>query len=286
MINLLSKKLDNKQRKARDKEDDRVEVDLRQSEGEEHSDDEDGNSVVLKKVTGKGASSGGPIDRFCKLTLEEIVAARKGKRVVADKVQSKISTEKREQKRDRAFILPSFDLMLEANFGRNLRGPSPYEMSGKFLQKRKKKVLESLKSHQESWELNGCTVMTYAWTNKKAVKKDGKYIFKLVDRCIEDIGVQNSFDLMRKFLSRDLVRCGIARFATAYLNLKSLLDNKKQLQRLFRENELNELGYLNKVKGKKANKIVRSGTFWKGVESAANYYETVMFGKVYRRRSG
>ena len=79
--------------------------------------------------------------------------------------------------------------------------------------------------------------------------------------------------LMRKFLSRDLVRCGVTRFATAYLNLKSLLENKKQLQRLFREDELSELGYLKSVKGKKANKIVRSKTFWKGVETAVNYFE-------------
>ncbi|XP_066392275.1 uncharacterized protein [Miscanthus floridulus] len=78
---------------------------------------------------------------------------------------------------------------------------------------------------------------------------------------------------MRKFLSRDLVRCGVTRFATAYLNLNSLLENKKQLQRLFREDELNELGYLNSIKGKKANKIVRSETFWKGVETTVNYFE-------------
>ena len=131
------------------------------SEGEEHSDIDGNNSViVLKKVTGKGASSGGPMDKFCKLTPEEIVAARKGKSVVADKVQSKLSTEKREEKRDRAceyicqffyeagiphntITLPSFDLMLEAigDFGRNLRGPTPYEMSGKFLQKRRGKCM-------------------------------------------------------------------------------------------------------------------------------------------------
>ena len=73
------------------------------SEGEEHSDADGSNSViVLKKVTGKGASLGGPMDKFYKLTPEEIVAARKGKSVVADKVQSKLSTEKREEKRDRA----------------------------------------------------------------------------------------------------------------------------------------------------------------------------------------
>ena len=371
MVNLLTNKMDNKQRKGKEKEEDRAIVDLSHSEGEEHSDAEGNSVIVLKKVSSKGASLG-PIDKFCKLTLEEIVAARKGNSVLAEKVQSKLSTEKREEKRDRAceyicqffyeagiphntITLPSFDLMLEAigDFGRNLRGPTPYEMSGKFLQKRKRKVQELLKSHQESWELNGCSVMTDAWTDKRgrgvmnlvvhsaygvcfldsvdcsAVKKDGRYIFELVDKCIEEIGVQNVvqvvtdnarpneaaasllkakypsifwngcaahtidlmledigkmpkvaatiskakcltvflyahtrvLDLMRKYLSRDLVRCGVTRFATAYLNLKSLLENKKQLQRLFREDELNELGYLNSVKGKKANKIVRSKTF-------------------------
>jgi len=53
-------------------------------------------------VTGKGASSVGSMDKFYKLTSEEIVAARKGKSVVDDKVQSKLSTKKREEKRDRA----------------------------------------------------------------------------------------------------------------------------------------------------------------------------------------
>ena len=227
MLNLLSKKDDNKQKKSVEKEEERAQVDLNYSEGEEHSDG-DGNSIlVLKKVTSKG----GPMDKYCKLTPEEVVAARKGKSGVAEKVQSKLSTEKREEKRDRAceyicqffyeagiphntVTLPSFDLMLEAigDFGRNLRGPTPYEMSGKFLQKRKRKVQETLKSHQESWEFNGCTVMTDAWTDKRgrgvmnlvvhsaygvcfldsvdcsAVKEDGRYIFKLVDRCIEEIG--------------------------------------------------------------------------------------------------
>jgi hypothetical protein len=57
---------------------------------------------VIKKVTSKGASSGGMMDKFCKLTPEEIVAARKSRSVAVDKVQSKLSTQKREEKRDRA----------------------------------------------------------------------------------------------------------------------------------------------------------------------------------------
>jgi len=233
MVNLLTKKLDSKKKKIHKKDEDRAMVDLRHSEGEDS--DGDGNSViVLKKVSSKGGSSGGPMDKFYRLTPEEVVAARKGKGSAENKVQSKLSSEKREEKRDRAceyicqffyeagiphntVTLPSFELMLEAvgDFGRNLRGPTPYEMSGKFLQKRKKKVQESLKSHQESWELHGCSVMTDAWIDKRgrgvmnlvvhsaygvcfldsvdcsAVKKDGRYIFELVDRCIEEIGVHN-----------------------------------------------------------------------------------------------
>ena len=152
MVQLLSKKLDIKQKKKQDKEDDRAEVDLSHSKGEEQSDGEGNSVIVLKKVSNKGTSSGGPMDKFCKLTLEEIVAGRKGKSSVQNKVQFKLSTEKREEKRDRACVyicqffyeagiphntvsLPSFDLMLEAigDLGRNLRGPTPFEMSGKFL---------------------------------------------------------------------------------------------------------------------------------------------------------
>ncbi|XP_021313510.1 uncharacterized protein LOC8078073 [Sorghum bicolor] len=382
ILEVLAIKSDNKQKKAEEKEEDRAVVDLSHSEGEEHSDAEGNSVIVVKKMSSKGHS--GPIDKFCRLTTEEIVAARKGKGVLSEKVQSKISTEKREEKRDRACeyickffydasiphnvtTLPSFELMLEAigDFGRGLRGPTPYEMSGKFLQKRKRKVQELVKAHKESWELHGCSVMTDVWTDKRgrgvmnlvvhsaygvyfldsvdcsAVKKDGRYIFELVDKCIEEIGVQNVvqvvtdnarpneaaasllrakhpsifwngcaahtidlmledigkmprvaatiskakcltvflyahtrvLDLMRKYLSRDLVRCGVTRFATAYLNLKSMLENKKQLQRLFREEELHELGYLKSAKGKKAEKVAKSETFWRDVETAVNYFE-------------
>jgi hypothetical protein len=97
MQNLLTKKTYNKQvkqRKDKEKEEDRAVVDLNHSEGEEHSDVEGNSVVVLKKVTGKGASSG-LIDKFCKLIPEEIVAARKGSSLLAEKVQSKLSTKKK-----------------------------------------------------------------------------------------------------------------------------------------------------------------------------------------------
>ena len=153
---------------------------------------------------------------------------------MSQKVQTKITTQKREERRDRAceYIcqffyeasiphntvnLPSFAHMLKAigSFGKGLRGPSAYEMSVPFLKKRKQKVLATFKNHQESWQQTGCTVMTDAWTNRKgrgvmnlvvhsahgvyfldsvecsSARKDGKYIFDLVDKCIEDIGEEN-----------------------------------------------------------------------------------------------
>ncbi|KAM0924434.1 hypothetical protein ACQ4PT_004856 [Festuca glaucescens] len=79
--------------------------------------------------------------------------------------------------------------------------------------------------------------------------------------------------LMRDFLGKDLVRSGITRFATAYLNLKSMLDNKKELQKLFRSDQMDEMGYLKKVKGTEANKTVCSELFWRGVDSAVNFFE-------------
>ena len=176
-----------------------------------------------------------------------------------------------------------------------------------------------------------------------SVQKNGKYIFDLVDNCIEDIGadkvVQVVIDnasvnvaaaslmkakrpsifwngcaahcidlmledignlgsvdkiiaqarqvtvflyahtrvlaLMRKTLGKDLVRSGITRFATAYLNPKSLQDNKKEMLKLFRSDELHEMGYLEKDKGKIAHKVVQLESFWKGVDSniAVNYFE-------------
>ena len=37
---------------------------------------------------------------------------------------------------------------------------------------------------------------------------------------------------------------------------------------LFKSDEMEELGYLKQAKGNKANKVVRSQTFWKNVDTA------------------
>ncbi|XP_044405327.1 uncharacterized protein [Triticum aestivum] len=385
IVEYLTRKGEKKAMKVTEQKRRRCEVDLSHSEGEGASDSDGTNNSVLVLKSARGTtskSSSGPMEKFCKLTPKEAIAARKEK--AADNIQLKLTTGRREQKRIRAceyicqffyeacipfnaVTLPSFDLMLESigQYGEDLDGPSPYEMGGPYLKKRKKRVKDSFKAHKEHWELTGCTIMTDAWTDIRgrgvmnlvvhsaygvvfldsvdcsAAKKNGKYIFDLVDRCIEEIGEKHVvqvvtdnasvnqaaskllnakrpkvfwngcaahcidlmledigklpsvdstitkaravtvflyahtrvLNLMREFLSKDLVRSGITRFATAYLNLKSMLDNKKQLQKLFRSDELDEMGYLKKVKGNEASKTVRSETFWRGVDIAVKFFE-------------
>jgi hypothetical protein len=347
----------------------RGKVCLDHSEGEE-GDEDCGNAVVMKSKPQRSSFKGaGSMEKFySSSTIKESVK----KYNLGTKTQSVLSTQERVKRRNRAceyicqffyeasiphntVTLTSFACMLEAigRFGKDLEGPSAYEMSGPFLQKRKKKVMDTFKHHRETWELTGCTVMTDAWTDRKCrgvmnlvvhsahgglfvnsvdcsdVKKDGRYIFELVDQCIEDIGADkvvqvvtdnasvnmaaaillkakrpsifwngcaaHTIDLvledigklgpvdktivearlvtvflyaytrvlalMRSVLKKDLVRSGVTRFATAYLNLKSLQDNKYGLQKLFRSDELHEMGYLKKDKGDKAHKVVKSEAF-------------------------
>ena len=42
---------------------------------------------------------------------------------------------------------------------------------------------------------------------------------------------------------------------------------------LFKSDEMEELGYLKQAKGNKANKVVRSQTFWKNVDTAVNFFD-------------
>ncbi|WVZ64756.1 hypothetical protein U9M48_014231 [Paspalum notatum var. saurae] len=366
---LLTKKTNEKEQKNMEKERERGGIDIDNSDGENSSEegsDQINEVLVLNPKASKGcttsrsAACDSSIDRFYKPTsVEESVKMMKKGVSISGKVQTTLTTQKREERRDRAceyichilhntVTLPSFSHMLEAigQFGRGLRGPSPYEMSGPFLQKRKQKVLDGFKNHKESWELTGCTVMTDAWTDRRGrgvmnlvvhsahgacfidsvecsgERKDGKYVQNpsieqvgednvvqvvidnasvnisassymrakrpkifwngcaahCIDLMLEDIGKlpillcfvssYYGFGLMRKILGRDLVRSGVTRFATAYLNLKSLQDHKKELAKLFGTDELNEWDYLKKAKGKKALTVVRSESFWKNVDMA------------------
>ncbi|AQK80302.1 General transcription factor 2-related zinc finger protein, partial [Zea mays] len=172
---LLTKKTGENEQRKKEKQRERDEIDLDKSDGSNEEDNEHENDVIVLKstrVSNNSSSSrpstnggSGTIDNFYKPQSVEESAHK-------NKIQTKLSTQKREDRRDRAceyicqflyeagiahntVTLPSFGHMLEAigAFGRGLRGPSAYEMSGPFLKRAKQKVLDRFKNHQESWQL-------------------------------------------------------------------------------------------------------------------------------------
>ncbi|KAF0906234.1 hypothetical protein E2562_009239 [Oryza meyeriana var. granulata] len=91
MIELLAKKNIVKENKTKEWKRARDEVNLDHSEGEASSEEEGGNSVVVVhsgRVGSTSSSKGGPMERFCKSTPEEVVAAKKGASL-SNKVHSK-----------------------------------------------------------------------------------------------------------------------------------------------------------------------------------------------------
>ncbi|WVZ81800.1 hypothetical protein U9M48_029141 [Paspalum notatum var. saurae] len=181
-----------KRMKAKEKQRERDEIDIENS-GDESCGEQDsyhGNAVLVQEPT-KGYSSsrsvaaGGTTEKFYKPPSIEESVQMMHKDNISNKIQTTLTTQKRQERRDRT-----------------------------------------------------------------CEKKDGKYIFELVDKCIEDIGEEN-----------------VVQLVTDNAN------NKKELTRLFRSDEQNELGYLKKAKGKKANKVVKSECFWKNVDNAVNFFK-------------
>ncbi|KAM0825809.1 hypothetical protein ACQ4PT_069303 [Festuca glaucescens] len=98
MLALLLKKDESNQKKANELEKIRGEVDLDHSEGESLSEDDGNEVIVLKSRKGTSSSTCGPIEKFCKPSVEVSVK----KNSLSQKVQTKLSTQKRQERRDRA----------------------------------------------------------------------------------------------------------------------------------------------------------------------------------------
>ncbi|ONM18684.1 hAT transposon superfamily protein [Zea mays] len=145
MVALLTKNCDAKEKKRKEKQRERDEIDLDNSGGDNSSEEESehGNDVIVLKSTKGGSSSrlattGGTIDKFYKPeSIEESVQKNKRGLSTSQKIQTQLTTQKREERRDRAceyicqffyeagiahntVTLPSFAHMVEAigAFGR------------------------------------------------------------------------------------------------------------------------------------------------------------------------
>lgn len=68
-----------------------------------------------------------------------------------------------------AFELESFRLFIKAvgQFGPKWKPPSQYELREPLLKKAVGRTKVKVKPHEEEWELNGCSLMTDAWSDRK-----------------------------------------------------------------------------------------------------------------------
>ncbi|KAH6800303.1 hAT transposon superfamily protein [Perilla frutescens var. hirtella] len=113
--------------------------------------------------------------------------------------------------------LDSFKLMVETigQFGTGLVPPTRYEMTEPYLKKETDRTKDLLKRHEEEWKLNGCSIITNDWSDRKRrniinlcvnsrlgsvflsskdfthIAHTSEIIFGYVDNCIEEVGLDN-----------------------------------------------------------------------------------------------
>ena len=111
----------------------------------------------------------------------------------------------------------SFKRFVEAvgQFGPGYRPPTQYQLREPLLKEEVERTKSLLKKQEEEWALNGCSIMTDAWTDRKRRSimnlcvnckegttflsskeasdeaHTGSYIFEYVDKCIEEVGAEN-----------------------------------------------------------------------------------------------
>ncbi|XP_019239151.1 PREDICTED: uncharacterized protein LOC109219174 [Nicotiana attenuata] len=112
---------------------------------------------------------------------------------------------------------PYFQKMLElvGQYGEGLVGPSSRVLSGRFLQDEIVSIRNYLSEYKASWAVTGCSILADSWQDTQGrtlinvlvscphgmyfvcsvdatdVVEDATYIFKLLDRVVEDMGEEN-----------------------------------------------------------------------------------------------
>ncbi|XP_013588957.1 PREDICTED: uncharacterized protein LOC106297221 [Brassica oleracea var. oleracea] len=186
------------------------------------------NTEELEKELGtlKSPHFQGPIDKYAtSINPEASLAAQTRQQSIHDAI-SKERTHAVRQYCSRwiyeaniafnAIDNDSFRMFCEAlgQFGPGWVPPSQYQLREPLLNEEQQRTKEKLKSLEEEWDREGCSVMTDAWTDMKRrsimnlcvnsrggtcflsskdTSKDshtGEYIFKYIDQWIEDIGAE------------------------------------------------------------------------------------------------
>ncbi|XP_076960247.1 uncharacterized protein LOC143636567 [Bidens hawaiensis] len=190
----------------------------------------------------KPPRSFGHIDRFVDNTINPEDVLNKGK-CKCDNLSDKIHKEQIIHAKEyicrwaykcaipfHAYEDDSFILMLEAvgKFGRGLPPPTRYEMGETYLKKEAERTTNLLKPYKDEWEINGCSIMTDAWSDRKrrnimnlcvnsklgigflSSKESSdeahtsEHIYEYVEACIKEVGPENVVQIVTDNASNNM----------------------------------------------------------------------------------
>ncbi|XP_019094719.1 PREDICTED: uncharacterized protein LOC104757728 [Camelina sativa] len=115
--------------------------------------------------------------------------------------------------------------------------------------------------------------------------KVSKYIDKAKAVTTFIYGHEKTLAMMRSHIKeKDIVRRGVTKFATTFLTLQSLLENKEQVKFMFVSDEWDRCNESKYVKGRSSYYTCLSPAFWNGVERVVKVLEPLV--KVLRMVDG
>ena len=129
----------------------------------------------------------------------------------------------------------SFKRLMEAvgQYGPGYRPQTQYQLREPLLKEEVERTKGLLKKQEEEWALNGCSIMTDAWTDRKRRSimnlcvnckegtiflsskeasdeaHTGEYIFEYVDKCIEEIGPEKVVQVVTDNASNNMAAGGL-----------------------------------------------------------------------------
>ncbi|RVW53215.1 hypothetical protein CK203_115599 [Vitis vinifera] len=119
-----------------------------------------------------------------------------------------------------AVTYPSFQPMIEAigQYGVGMKGPTFHEVRVTNLKKELALTKDLMKDHMVEWGKNGCSIMSDGWTDRK-------------ERTLVNFWATQHDE--RFTGQRELLRPAKTRFATAFITLSRLHEQKNNLRKMF-----------------------------------------------------
>ncbi|XP_028552961.1 uncharacterized protein LOC114580241 [Dendrobium catenatum] len=159
-------------------------------------------------------------------------------------------------------------------FERGFKSPTMYDLRTWIL-KELKNTDKSIEKIKKTWAQTGVTIISDGWSDIKYRSLINILINNPYDSIIDEVGehlvVQIVIDnassykaaaLMRKFSKKEILRPAATKFATAYLTLESMLDDRQPLEAMFTSIQWLSCAWAKKAEGKEIRKIVLNDRFW------------------------